>query len=236
MVPDVQRHGMRTTTEVAVRIQLLLLAPVMLALIGIAGARGGAWLVVLPPAGGVLALHAQLVVRVGLRSWLPSLGNLAMLGSGVALLLLVVGPVLGLYRTVTVLSGSMRPTFSPGDVIVVTRESPTALRPGQVISFETPTLAPYVETHRVISVLQGGAEPIVVTKGDANNSLDPWHAQLHGTLWRYRLRLPMLGYPILVMREPWVRRVSVFLLPALLALLALGKLWIPPVHRKPRHA
>lgn len=227
---------MRTATEVVVRMQLVLLPPVTLALIGMAAGRGGAWLAVLPPAGVVLALHARLVVRTGLRSWLPSLGNVAMLGSALAVLLLVVGPVLGLYRTVTVLSGSMRPTFSPGDVIVVSPESPTALRAGQVISFETPTPAPYVETHRVVSLLRGGAEPIVMTKGDASNSADPWKAQLHGTLWRYRFRVPMLGYPILVLRDPWIRRISVFLLPALLALWALARLWIPPVRREPRHA
>ena len=29
-------------------------------------------------------------------------------------------PRLGLYRPVTVLSGSMRPTFSPGDMVIVT--------------------------------------------------------------------------------------------------------------------
>lgn len=226
----------RTATEVAVRVQLVLLLPVTLALIGLAAGRGGAWLFLLPPAGVVLALHARLVVAVGLRSWLPSIGNVALLGSGAALLFLVVGPVLGVYRTVTVLSGSMRPTFSPGDVIVVSRESPASLRPGQVISFETPTPDRYVETHRVISVLQGGSEPIVITKGDANTSADPWRAQLHGTLWRYRFRVPALGYPILVLRNPWVRRASIYVLPALLALLALARLWIPPVRRRPSHA
>ena len=88
----------------------------------------------------------------------------------------------------------------------------------------------------MISVLQGGSEPIVITKGDANTSADPWRAQLHGTLWRYRFRVPARGEPILVLRNPWVRRASIYVLPALLALLALARLWIPPVRRRPSHA
>lgn len=45
-------------------------------------------------------------------------------------LALVVLPRLGLYRPVTVLSGSMRPTFSPGDMIVVAPEPVSAVRVG----------------------------------------------------------------------------------------------------------
>jgi signal peptidase len=223
--PTTQR---RTAAEAAVRLELVLLAPLLVALLGGAVALGGLWLVLVGPVALLLAFHARLVVRVGVRSWLPALGTGMLVCAGLAVVLLVVGPVLGLYRTVTVLSGSMRPTFSPGDMVVVSPEPLTSVRVGQVISFRTPTADPYVETHRVIAVLRGGAEPIVQTKGDANNTVDPWRAQLDGsTAWRYRFRLPMLGYPILFLREPWVRRFSVFFLPALLALWALAKLWLP---------
>ena len=56
------------------------------------------------------------------RRLLRVFGVMATLTAVVALAVLAaaaVGPRLGLYRTETVLSGSMRPAFSPGDVIVV---------------------------------------------------------------------------------------------------------------------
>jgi signal peptidase I len=165
------------------------------------------------------------------------LANVALLFSLLAFAGLVVGPALGLYRTVTVLSGSMRPAFGPGDAIVVSPEPARDLRAGQVITFQSPTGDRHVETHRVVAVLRRGDEPIVMTKGDANVSRDPWRAQLHGeTVWRYRFRLPMLGYPILALRSPWAQALVTMLLPALLALWALARLWTPPraVHR--RHA
>jgi signal peptidase len=224
-------------TEGVVRLQLLLLPPLVLALAGAAAAAGGGWLVLLVPVAGALALHAQLVARTGVRSWLPAVGTGALLCAGLAILFLVVGPVLGLYHTRTVLSGSMRPTFDPGDVIVVTRLRAEGLRVGDVISFHAPVAPHQVETHRVAGILRPGHEPIVQTKGDANDSPDPWKAQLHGgTLWRYRFRVPLLGYPLLLLREPWVRRACVLLLPALLALWGLARVWRPARPRVLEHA
>ena len=224
-------------TEGVVRVQLLLLPLLALALAGAGAAAGGGWAVLLAPAAIVLTLHAQLVARTGVRSWLPALGTLAMVAACTAVAFFVVGPACGLYRTVTVLSGSMRPTFGPGDVIVATPEPIGAVRAGQVISFVAPVATHQVETHRVVAVVRSGPEPIVETKGDANAGPDPWQAQLHGpTLWRYRTRVPLLGYPLLTLRRPWMHRVSVLFLPGLLALWALVKIWRPVRPRVLEHA
>jgi hypothetical protein len=59
-------------------------------------------------------------VRAGWRWTQRSLLLLAaLLFVAIALL-----PKLGLYRPVTVLSGSMRPTFSPGDMVALDRHTP----------------------------------------------------------------------------------------------------------------
>ncbi len=145
-----------------------------------------------------------------------------------AIAALVVAPMLGLYRTVTVLSGSMRPTFSPGDMIVVSPEPMRSLRVGDVITFMIPTAGHPVETHRVVSIAGSGGEPIIQTRGDANNTIDPWQAQLHGsTVWRYRFRLPGFAYPLLALRSRWVHLGTTLLLPFLLSLWALTRLWFP---------
>jgi signal peptidase len=207
---------------------LLLLAPLLLLLIGVAVKLGGGWLALIPPASLVLLWHARLVCRFPLRSWGGAAGDLGLLVALTAVATLVVGPVFGLYRTVTVLSGSMRPTFNPGDMIIVSPEPMRDLLVGEVITFQIPTVGHPVETHRVVSILRAGSEPIVRTKGDANNAVDPWQAELHGpTLWRYRFRLPALGYPLLLLRSPWIHWATTLLLPLLLALWGLARLWRP---------
>jgi signal peptidase I len=181
----------------------------------------------------MLAGHARLVARFPLRFWGGALGNLALLLGCTAFLFFAVGPTLGFYRTITVLSGSMRPTFSPGDVIVVRPERASSLHVGAVISYQIPIDGQPVETHRVVRILQHGREPIVQTKGDANQTADPWNAKLHGgTLWRYQFRLPLLGFPLLALRTPLMHRLLVYILPALLALYLIGRLWLPT--RPPR--
>ncbi len=135
-------------------------------------------------------------------------------------------PRLGLYRPVTVLSGSMRPTFSPGDMVIVTPEPVSAVHVGQVISYQVPTGIHQVETHRVVKILQGGAHPVIQTQGDANNWPDPWTAKLEGnTAWRMRGVIPHLGYVVNWLRSNTLQRAAIIVAPALLALLLLSEIW-----------
>jgi signal peptidase len=147
----------------------------------------------------------------------------------VALLGLGLGPRLGYYRTLTVLSGSMRPALAQGDVVIVTPELLRDVRVGQVITYGIPIGDHHTETHRVVRVIRGGNRPVVITKGDANRTADPWKAALSGNeVWRYRFRIPLAGRAIVALREPLVHRVTVLLLPALLALYGLTRIWRRP--------
>ncbi len=144
------------------------------------------------------------------------------------LLTVAVLPRLGLYRPVTVLSGSMRPTFSPGDMVIVTPEPVSSVRVGQVISYQVPTGIHQVETHRIVKILQGGAHPVIQTQGDANNWPDPWTAKLEGkTAWRMVAVIPHLGYVVNWLRSSTLRKAAIFLAPAMLALLFLLEIWAP---------
>ena len=135
-------------------------------------------------------------------------------------------PRLGLYRPVTVLSGSMRPTFSPGDMVIVTPEPVSSVRVGHVISYKMPVGVHQVETHRIVRVLQGGVHPVVQTRGDANNANDPWTAKLEGdTAWRHRVTIPKLGYVVNAFRSHTVQTAAVRVVPVLLALLVLWEIW-----------
>lgn len=146
-----------------------------------------------------------------------------------ALVLLGLLPNLGWYRTETVLSGSMKPYFSPGDIVVVTPEATRDVRVGQVISYHIPVGDHHVQSHRVIEVVRGGDHPLVRTKGDANASPDPWTARLNGgTAWQVRAVVPKVGWAIVWLRTPAIRRVAIFALPLLLAILGLLRIWRIP--------
>ena len=152
----------------------------------------------------------------------------------VAIVGLAVLPHLGMYRTLTVLTASMKPTFSPGDVIVVRPEPIQHLRVGQVISYQVPVGVHQVETHRVVKILHGRGTmtPVIQTKGDNNTVLDPWTAKLNGgTVYRLVAVVPKAGYAVNFMRGRIFHLVSVFLIPALMAVFALAHIW-----RRPRNA
>lgn len=139
-------------------------------------------------------------------------------------------PHVGVYRTLTVLSGSMVPTFRPGDIVVVRPEPMRELRVGQVITYQVPVGARQVETHRVIRILRGRGtdHPVIQTQGDANGAPDPWTAQLDGTtVWRLEGVVPKAGYALNALRGRFFQVLSILVVPGLLALLALRRLWAP---------
>jgi signal peptidase len=177
-------------------------------------------------------------VRAGSASNKQSVAELLVRGAlacaVLVLILLGLLPRTGWYRTETVLSGSMRPYFSPGDLVVVTPEPLREVRVGQVISYRVPVGDHHVQTHRVIAVVRGGDNPLVRTKGDANTAADPWVAKLHGTTaWRVRTVVPKAGWAIVELRSPLVRRLLVFGAPLLLALLGLARIWRAPAPNEP---
>ncbi len=180
------------------------------------GSENGAAATAAPILGSIVRF------AVGLAGWTATLAAI------LAVVALGVLPHLGVYRTLTVLSASMKPTFSPGDVVIVRPEPIERLRVGQVISYAVPVGAHQVETHRVVAILrgQGTRTPVIQTKGDNNTVVDPWTAQLNGpTVWRLVAVAPKVGYAINLMRDRTFHLFSVILIPGSMAILALARMW-----------
>ena len=133
-------------------------------------------------------------------------------------------PGLGIYRPVTVLSGSMRPTFSPGDVVIDVPEPISAVRVGQVVSYHVPVGIHQVETHRVVSITGPASEPTIQTRGDANNAQRPVDRQA-----RRHDRLapggcdPQARLPASTPCAPHAPPLAVIIAPALLAILLIAR-------------
>jgi len=75
------------------------------------------------------------------------------------------------YSPVICLSGSMEPTFSTGDMILIRRvDDPAALRQGDVICYLTGEGV--AVTHTIVQVTELDGQVRYVTQGDANNAAD----------------------------------------------------------------
>jgi signal peptidase len=238
--PDTRGQGTGARTiEKIVRAQLLLLVPVLLAL--------GMLLLQRHDAVGVAGVTVVTIALAAISLILASVPGRELLALGRRALLVLVAvlfvgiavlPRLGLYRPETVLSGSMRPTFDPGDLIIVRPMPVSDVRVGDVISYSVPVGAHQVETHRVIRVIHGGADPVIQTQGDANNWHDPWTAKLQGkTAWRLSLVIPYAGYAINALRGRTLHLAAVVVTPLLVGLLLLAQLWgisLTPAARRAR--
>ena len=106
-----------------------------------------------------------------------------------------------------VLSGSMEPALSEGDLLIVARRDSYAV--GDIVVFQDGATA---ITHRILSIDEveaegdpGATEPItetkVTTKGDANNTADDPISpeQIKGEV---TLAIPFVGYIINVIKTP----------------------------------
>lgn len=96
--------------------------------------------------------------------------TLAMLG------LFVVAPLLHIGFS-PVLTGSMRPAYAPGDLLITVQADVSSLNPGQIAVFTPPgETVPYA--HRITAISGSPAQPVLTTKGDANPAPDRWRATL----------------------------------------------------------
>ena len=140
--------------------------------------------------------------------------------------LLGVGPRTGRYTTLTVLSASMRPGIPAGAVVVDTPEPARTLHVGQIITYAIPVDDHHVVTHRVVKIISAGDHPVVVTKGDANDAVDPWQAQITSVdVWRVRATVPGLGFAIHWLRGRNFLVAGVLVLPAALAVWWIVSIW-----------
>jgi signal peptidase I len=125
-----------------------------------------------------------------------------------------------------VLSGSMRPTFAAGDLVVASQKPVGDVQVGDVLVYQIPVGDHHVESHRIIQILGRRPNLVVRTKGDGNAVADPWTAVLDGDrFWTVRGTVPWAGQAILWLRSPRQHRIATYFLPALVAMLLLRTIW-----------
>ncbi|WP_144710277.1 S24/S26 family peptidase [Curtobacterium pusillum] len=121
------------------------------------------------------------------------------------------------WQPTTVMTGSMEPRLTPGDVVVSRPVSAAEVRVGKIVLADDPDQPGHLRMHRYVAK---GPHGTLLTKGDANpqqdsTPLEP--AAVHGVAF---LRVPFVGAPIVWLRDgEWVKTGVLAL--GLIALLAL---------------
>ena len=133
------------------------------------------------------------------------------------------------WRPLTIVTGSMRPAYSPGDLIVVSPQRADAVRPGEVITFAHPRRRGRTLTHRVVKVQSGS--PVapgwlaITTKGDANPAPERWTIRVDGNVGRVRAHLPWIGELAAPLGAAVPRGAAIAALTLLCASLARWGIW-----------
>lgn len=149
-------------------------------------------------AGHVLVLATwTLVVVMGLLTW---------------------GPHATRFKTDIIVGRSMEPAIPLYSVIVVEPVEPSAIRHGDVISYQQPQLPDRKVTHRVHAVERGEAgTPTFITKGDNNDVRDPYEVTYADTGYRVVHHVPHVGWLMIQAQARWAR-VLLVVFPVLLLL------------------
>jgi hypothetical protein len=102
--------------------------------------------------------------------WLATFTAFAVLGALGGLLALMTVPRLAGYTPFTILTGSMRPGYDVGDVVVDEQIPPLEARRGDVVTFHDPHRGGALVTHRVERVRTDGAKVSFVTRATRTTS------------------------------------------------------------------
>lgn len=146
---------------------------------------------------------------------------------GVVIVALMLVPALLGFDRYVITGGSMSGTFERGSLVFAREVPVTDLKPGDVITYLPPADSGVSElvTHRILSVAKDASVPsglVFHTKGDANDSADPWTFTLPAaTQARVEGWVPTLGWVFIALSIPIVRMAAIGIPAALIALMYL---------------
>lgn len=131
------------------------------------------------------------------------------------------------YERYVITGGSMSGSIEKGSV-VFSRPVPVGdLQVGDVITYLPPAESGVgtLVTHRITSIADEGGRTVLRTQGDANPDPDPWKFHLvEQEQPVVEHVVPVVGYGLIALADPGVRRLVIAVPAGLVALVALGQL------------
>jgi signal peptidase I len=117
----------------------------------------------------------------------------AMLAICLAVALLLLPPIFHLQRYV-ITGASMEPAIHRGSIVFDRVVPSSSLRVGDIVTFVPPGY-PTLVTHRIVSKTTVAGKQVFLTRGDANQSRDPWQITFtQGRQARFSFAIPYVGY------------------------------------------
>jgi signal peptidase len=165
----------------------------------------------------------------GIAYWLA----VAIASLVLAAVLATLGARLFGYSPCIMYGGSMGSTAPMGSVAFIKDVPAESLQVGDVIVFRPPSSgeARQPVMHRIVSVEEADGQRVIKTKGDANESADPWELRLTGEGGRLVFVVPYAGYLLWFLQTRVAWTLLVLPLTAYLGFLALRRIWAPPGRR-----
>jgi signal peptidase I len=155
-------------------------------------------------------------------------GALATIACILLAAILLIPAALG-YQRYVIVSGSMTGTYDRGSIVFDEEVPVSGLEVGDVITYEPPpgTSSEKLVTHRIFHITENPqGERILRTKGDANESADPWTFTLDKPdQAKVAFSVPYVGYLLAALSIPIVRMLAIGLPAVVVALLILAGIW-----------
>lgn len=158
----------------------------------------------LPPRPGAIMTDAakrSVLGRAGaIGGWLVQAMASAVLVATIAWLVV---PRFAGWQPQIVLSGSMEPALPVGSVAFVDHRDPERIRVGDILTFRHPDYPGRLVSHRVVDIEGDGPGGLSFrTKGDANETADPWVVSPDQVVGVVKFHLPYAGYAHRFVRTP----------------------------------
>jgi signal peptidase len=156
--------------------------------------------------------------------------GLAVASLALAAVLATIGARLFGYFPYTMYGGSMGSAAPVGSVAFIQEVSAESLQVGDVIVFRPPSTGEVRKPmmHRIVSLEEVDGQRVFTTKGDANDSIDPWKLGLTGEGGKLVFAVPYAGYLFWFFQTRAAWFLVVLPLVAYLGFLALRRIWAPP--------
>ncbi len=105
------------------------------------------------------------------------------------------------YQPMAILSNSMVPTYSRGDIVVYSKPDTKELENLDLYNIIVYRLDDMIIAHRIVEIQEKNGETLYITKGDNNPTKDSKKVKKQDIIGIVKLTIPFIGYPTVWLNE-----------------------------------
>ena len=113
------------------------------------------------------------------------------------------------YKTFSIVSGSMEPTLSINDIVIIKKCDIKNIRKDDIITFKNEN---EIKTHRVINIKLEDERLVFETKGDSNEVTDIENVEYYQIEGKYIKKIPKIGKVFSILKNKYIFSLILILL------------------------